>query len=51
MKDEIDQLNKHNTWEIVYSKDYSNIIRTQFVYKIKRYTDNSIDKYKAQLVV
>ena len=51
MKDEIDQLNNHNTWEIVYPKNDSNIIRTQFVYKIKRYTDNSIDKYKAQLVV
>ena len=46
IKDEIDQLNNYNTWEIVYLKDDSNIIGTQFVYKIKRYTNNSIDKYK-----
>ena len=51
MKDEINQLNNYNTWEIVYPKDDSNIIGTQFVYKIKRYTDNSIYKYKAQLIV
>ena len=51
MKDEIDQLNNHNTQEITYPKDDSNIIGIKFVYKIKRYTDNSIDKYKAQLVV
>ena len=51
MNDEINSLEKHGTWEIRIPPKDANIISTCFIYKIKRLADNSIEKYKARLVV
>ena len=52
MNDEIqNSLKKHGTWEIGKPPQGANVIGTQFVFKIKCLADNSIEKYKARLVV
>ena len=51
MNDEINSLKKHGTWEIGKPPQGANVIGTRFVFKIKRLADNSIEKYKACLVV
>ena len=51
MNEEIQSLQSWNTWEYVYPPKNANIIRTQFVYKIKWLADRNIEKYKARLVV
>ena len=38
-------------WKYAYSFKNVNIINTQFVYKIKRLVNESIEKYKAHLVI
>ena len=51
INNKVQQLICSNTWEIVYPPNNTNVIRTQFVYKTKHLTDNSIKKQKARLVV
>ena len=51
MNDEINSLKKHGTWEIGKPPQGANVISTRFVFKIKCLADNSIEKYKARLVV
>ena len=47
---ECDALIKNNTWHLVPPKKGSNVIDCKWVYKIKRKSDGSIDRYKARLV-
>jgi hypothetical protein len=47
---EFDALVKNKTWHLVPPQKGSNIIDCQWVYKIKRKADGSLDRYKARLV-
>ena len=51
MNEEIQLLKSQNTWEYTYPPKDVNIIDTHFIYKIKRLVNESIEKYKARLVV
>ena len=50
MDNEYDALMKNRTWHLVPLKKGSNVIDCKWVYKIKRKSDGSIDRYKARLV-
>ena len=47
---ELDSLKKLNTWTLVDRPPNTNIVGNKFVFKIKRNSDGTIDKYKARLV-
>jgi hypothetical protein len=48
---EFKALQENKTWHLVPRKTTENIIDSKCVYKVKRYADGSIDRYKARLVV
>jgi hypothetical protein len=50
MDHEFDVLIKNHTWYLVPPKEGANIIDCKWVYKIKRKSDGSIDRYKARVV-
>jgi histone deacetylase 1/2 len=50
MDEEFDALMKNNTWKLVPPRAGKNVIDCRWVYKIKRKSDGSIDRYKARLV-
>ena len=50
MDNEYDALMKNKTWHLVPPKHGDNVIDCKWVYKIKRKSDGSIDRYKARLV-
>jgi Reverse transcriptase (RNA-dependent DNA polymerase) len=50
MANELDALAVNHTWSLVPNSEASNVIRCKWVYKIKRKSDGSIDRYKARLV-
>ncbi|XP_071678482.1 uncharacterized protein [Lolium perenne] len=50
MDEEFDALMKNKTWKLVPPRDGKNVIDCRWVYKIKRKSDGSIDRYKARLV-
>jgi histone deacetylase 1/2 len=47
---EFDALIKNKTWHLVPPKRCRNVIDCKWVYKIKRRSDEKIDRYKARLV-
>lgn len=47
METEIDALNKKHTWEFVDMPIDASFIGSKWVYKIKRHTDGSIERFKA----
>jgi hypothetical protein len=47
---EFDALLRNDTWHLVPPRAGTNIIDCKWVYKIKRKSDGSIDRYKARLV-
>jgi hypothetical protein len=47
---EYDALMKNHTWHLVPPKKGANVIGCKWVYKVKRKSDGSIDRYKARLV-
>ena len=49
MDSEYNALMKNKTWHLVPSKQGSNVIDCIWVYKIKRKSDGSIDRYNARL--
>lgn len=49
MKDEIDSLNKHETWTLVPLPPDRQAIGCKWVYKIKRRPDGRVERYKARL--
>ena len=54
MKTEIEDLLKHDTWELVKEQDIPkghNIAKSKWVYKIKLNKDGSIERFKARFVV
>ena len=46
----MDSLKKLNTWTLVDRPPNTNIVGNKFVFKIKRNSDGTVDKYKARLV-
>ena len=51
MNTELKSLIANNTWEVLDKEEAkSTIVKTKWVYKIKKHLDGSIDKYKARLV-
>ncbi|CAL8998549.1 unnamed protein product, partial [Prunus brigantina] len=51
MEDEIEMINKNETWELVHRPSEKPVIGVKWVYKTKLNLDGSIQKYKARLVV
>jgi hypothetical protein len=50
MDDEFGALQKNRTWHLVLAKSGANVIDCKWVYKIKRKSDGTMDRYKARLV-
>jgi hypothetical protein len=50
MNNEYSALLRNNTWHLVPPPKGKNIIGCKWVYKVKRKSDRSIDRYKAHLV-
>lgn len=50
MKTELDTLERHNAWTVVPLPKGKNVIECKWVYKIKFYSDGSVERYKARLV-
>ena len=46
----MDSIHRNGTWEFCELPNGKNVIGTKWVYKIKRKSDGSIDRYKARLV-
>jgi hypothetical protein len=47
---EIQGLHENGTWHLVPTSGKGNVIDSKWVYKIKKKSDRTIDKYKARLV-
>ncbi|CAM8926953.1 unnamed protein product [Rhodiola kirilowii] len=50
MQAEIDALQLNDTWEVTDLPQGKHVIGCKWVYKIKRHSDGSIERYKARLV-
>lgn len=50
MRTEISALEQNNTWSIVDLPPNKQDVGCKWVYKIKRHSDGSIERYKARLV-
>ncbi|KAM1666313.1 hypothetical protein ACFX1X_045967 [Malus domestica] len=50
MSDEFNALIRNGTWELVPPQPSQNLIGCKWVFRIKRHSDGSIDRYKARLV-
>ena len=50
MDKEYDSLMKNETWDLVPRPEGVNVVGNRWVYKVKRKSDGSIDKFKARLV-
>jgi hypothetical protein len=50
MDEEFDALTKNKTWRLVPPHHGKNVIDCRWVYKVKRKSDGSIQRYKARLV-
>lgn len=51
MQTEYAALMENNTWTLVNKPKDKKVIKSKWVFKIKRHQDGSIDKFKARLVV
>ena len=50
MSKEYDALVRNGTWELVSPTDITNLVGCKWVFRIKRNSDSSIDKFKTRLV-
>ena len=50
MSEEYDALVRNGTWELVPPEDITNLVGCKQIFRIKRNSDGSIDRYKALLV-
>ena len=51
MKEELNIIEKNNTWELVERPSNKKVIGVKWVYRTKLNPDGSVNKYKAKLVV
>jgi len=47
MRDKIQALHSNDTWSLVLFHHSMNVIGSRWVYKIKRHSDDSIERYRA----
>ncbi|KAL5727366.1 hypothetical protein ACHQM5_000574 [Ranunculus cassubicifolius] len=50
MDDEVNALIRNNTWTLVPFRPSMNVIGCKWVFRVKRKSDGSLDRYKARLV-
>ena len=50
MDEEIDAIERNNTWDHVELRDNKNCIGVKWIYKTKLNLDGDVEKYKARLV-
>ena len=50
MSEEYDALVRNGTWELVPLEDITNLVGCKWIFRIKRNSDGSIDRYEARLV-
>lgn len=50
MADEFNALLKNDTWSLVEPSPHQNTVGCKWVFKLKRRSDGSIERYKARLV-
>jgi hypothetical protein len=50
MSDELDALTKTHTWDLVELPSRKSAVGCKWVYKIKTWSDSSVERYKARLV-
>ncbi|KAI1004621.1 hypothetical protein K3495_g3593 [Podosphaera aphanis] len=50
IEEEMNSLNRNNTWEIITRPKDHNVVGSKWVFKIKHKADSSIERYKARLV-
>lgn len=50
MSEELDSLHKNSTWDLVRLPEGRKPIKNKWVFKVKRRTDGSVERYKARLV-
>lgn len=50
MDEEHNALLENNTWDLIPNNPNINLIRTKWIFKIKRKANGSIERYKAGLV-
>jgi histone deacetylase 1/2 len=50
MSEEYDALVCNGTWELVPPDGITNVVGCRWVYRIKRHSDGSINRFKARLV-
>ena len=50
MQSEFDALIRNNTWDLVPRPCDANIIRCMWIFRHKKYSDGSFERYKARLV-
>lgn len=50
MNNEVEALHRNKTWHLVPPPKGKNLIDCKWIYKVKRKSDGSIDRYKARLV-
>jgi hypothetical protein len=51
MQDELDALQRNQTWQLVPRPRHANIITGKWVFKHKFHPDGTLDRHKARLVV
>ncbi|CAM8960116.1 unnamed protein product [Rhodiola kirilowii] len=50
METEIQALQSNNTWEVIHLPPGKNAVSSKWIYKVKRHSDGTIERYKARLV-
>jgi len=50
MQEEIDALNKNQTWELVSKPENCELITCKWIFRLKKNSDGVVDKYKARFV-
>ena len=49
-QDELKSIAEHNVWTLVDFEPHMNVLGCRFVYKVKRYPDGTVEKFKVRLV-
>ncbi|CAM8924814.1 unnamed protein product [Rhodiola kirilowii] len=50
MEDEIQALQTNNTWQVIPLPQGKNAVSSKWIFRVKRHSDGTIERYKARLV-